>query len=149
MNTNFRDLFSRIKYRLSINSTSHSSKLAPAIYSCYSHKFVKFVSIQFAFVSFLLFPLFLSAQNSGIIPQPKSFIRGAGLFQLNNNTIIGTNNVSLLPQANYLQTELRKANDWTIALDPDETKAGIDLQLINKQGVPGSYSLKIDPQSKL
>ena len=53
-----------------------------------------------------LFPLFLSAQNINIIPQPQSFIKGEGQFVLNSNTMIGMNNNSMLPQANYLQTVL-------------------------------------------
>jgi len=101
---------------------------------------VKLVSI------FFLFPLFLSAQNVDIIPLPKSYVNGAGQFQLNSNTIIGTNDTSLLPQANYLQTELRKADSMSIPVDQNETIASIDLQLVNKTQLPGSYNLKIGPQ---
>jgi hexosaminidase len=95
---------------------------------------------------FLLFPFFLSAQNINIIPAPKSFVKGNGLFELNSNTVIGMNNDSLLPEANYLQTELLKANAWTIAVDQHEIKAIIDLQLVQKNQLPGTYTLKIEPQ---
>ncbi len=108
--------------------------------SCNPDKFVKFAAI------FLLLPLFLSAQSINIIPLPKSFVKADGQFQLNANTIIGTNDTSLLPQANYLQTELRKANGWTIALDQNEALAAIDLQLTDKKQRPGFYSLKIEPK---
>jgi len=77
---------------------------------------------------------------------PKSFVKGMGQFQLNSNTIIGMNDTSLLPQANYLQTELQKANGWTIPVDQNETKATIYFQLVNKDQLPGSYILKIEPQ---
>ena len=53
--------------------------------------------------------------------------------------------IPCLPQANYLQTELNKLNGITIAVDPDETKAQIDLQINGKNGVPGSYQLIISP----
>ncbi|HEY8780770.1 MAG TPA: beta-N-acetylhexosaminidase [Mucilaginibacter sp.] len=104
---------------------------------------MKFVFVQFVTISF---PLFLSAQNINIIPMPKSFVKGMGQFQLNSNTIIGMNDTSLLPQANYLQTELQKANGWTIPVDQNETKATIYFQLVNKDQLPGSYILKIEPQ---
>lgn len=118
------------------------------IYSCNSHKFVKLVSFKLVFVLFasFCFPLLLSAQNINIIPLPKSFVKGEGQFQLNGNTLIGMNDDSLLPEANYLQTELQKANGWTIAVDQNEAKALIDFQLIKKDGIPGSYTLKIEPQ---
>ena len=111
--------------------------------SCNSFQFVKLVSTQLVFILFLL-PLFLSAQNINIIPLPKSIVTGTDRFQLNSNTIIGMNNNSLLPQANYLQTELLKANGITIAVDQNEVKALIDLQLVKKDELPGSYILKIE-----
>jgi len=129
---------------LPVNHSSYSNQTGKFVpvdsYSCNSNKFVKFVSI------FLLFPLFLSAQSINIIPLPKSFVKADGQFQLNANTIIGTNDTSLLPQANYLQTELRKANGWTIPLDQNETLAAIDLQLTDKKQLPGFYTLKIEPK---
>jgi hexosaminidase len=92
-----------------------------------------------------LFPLFLSAQSINIIPLPKSFVKTDGQFQLNSHTIIGMNNDSLLPQANYLQTELQKINNVAIAIDQNEVKALIDLQLVKDDQVPGSYTLNIEP----
>ncbi len=126
MNTNTANLFSRITQNLNYNN------------SCYSHKFVKLLS-------FLFFPLFLSAQSINIIPLPKSFVKTEGQFQLNSNTIVGMNNDSLLPQANYLQTELQKINNIAIAIDQNEVKALIDLQLLKDNQVLGSYTLKIEP----
>ena len=105
----------------------------------YSSSFVTFVFV------FILFPIFLSAQSINIIPLPKSAVNGEGGFQLTSAAVIGMNDNSLLPQANYLQTELQKAVGWTIAVDPDESKALIDLQLIKTAQPPGAYALKIDP----
>ncbi|MDP9080082.1 MAG: beta-N-acetylhexosaminidase [Bacteroidota bacterium] len=107
--------------------------------SCNSLQLVKFVFI------FFLFPSFLSAQSINIIPLPKSIVKGTGQFQLNSNTIIGMNNSSLLPQANYLQTELQKANGIAIPVDQNEVKALIDLQLVKRDELAGSYTLKIEP----
>ena len=103
-------------------------------------QFVKFL------VVFFLFPLFISAQNVGIIPQPKLVVKSTGEFQLNANVLLGVNNVSLLPQANYLQHELQLSNNLALAVDQDETKAAIDLKLIDKNQPPGAYTLKIEPQ---
>jgi len=115
----------------------------------YSSPFVQFVSInsssflKLVFVFFLSFQ-FVSAQPVGIIPLPKSFVKLNGSFQLNGNTIIGMNDNSLLPQANYLQTELKKADGVLIAVDPDETKAQIDLKIIDSKQAAGAYNLKIE-----
>ena len=112
-----------------------------------SLKFVKLVSLQLVLV-FFLFPCFLSAQNINIIPLPNSIVKAEGQFQISGNTVIGMNDNSLLPQANYLQTEFQKYNGTPIAVDQDETKATIDLQLVKKDELPGSYRLKIE-QSKI
>lgn len=106
--------------------------------------FVKLVFFPFVFLIAFL-PLFSSAQNIGIIPLPKTVVKADGQFRLTGNTLIGMSNNSLLPQANYLQTELLKSDSIAIAVDQDETKGTIDLQLINKPWKPGSYILKIDP----
>ncbi len=95
---------------------------------------------------FCLLPSLLFAQNVNIIPQPKSFINADGQFQLNGNSLIGMNDNSLLPQANYLQTELSKLNGPAIAVDQDETKAAIDLKLNGSASTDGSYQVKIQPQ---
>ena len=100
----------------------------------------------FLFVLFVFLPFFLSAQNVNIIPAPKSFVKTNGQFDLNSKSVIGMNNDSLLPEANYLQTELLKANAWTLAVDQNETKAIIDLQLVQQNQLPGAYALKIGPQ---
>ncbi len=128
---------------LPVNSfdVTQAGKIVPfCFHSCNSNKFVKIVYI------FFLLPFFLYAQSISIIPLPKSFVKGEGQFQLNSNTIVGTNDTSLLPQANYLQTELRKANGWTIPLDQNEALAAIDLQLTDKKQLPAFYTLKIEPQ---
>jgi hexosaminidase len=104
---------------------------------CNSLKFVLFVAIAF--------PLALAAQTTTIIPLPKSFAKTDGTFQINGNTIVGMNSDSLLPLANYLQTELQKTNGLLIAVDPNEVKALIDLQLVKDDKVSGAYSLKIEP----
>jgi len=96
--------------------------------------------------AFIFFPLFLSAQTINIIPLPKSFVKADGQFQLSAQTVIGTNNASLLPQANYLQTVLSKTTALAISLDPNEAIATIDLQLIDKKQIPGAYTLKIEPK---
>ncbi|MDF2433504.1 MAG: hexosaminidase [Mucilaginibacter sp.] len=102
---------------------------------------IHIIKVLFVFIAF---PLSLAAQQASIIPFPKSFVKAGGTFQLNGNTIIGMNSDSLLPQANYLQTELQKANGLLIAVDPNEVKALIDLQLVKNDMVPGAYSLKIE-----
>jgi hexosaminidase len=94
---------------------------------------------------FFFLPQLLSAQVVNIIPLPKSFIKTGGQFQLNSNTIIGMNDDSLLPLANYLQTELRKADGIAIAVEQNEVKALIDFQLVKKDQLPGAYTLKIEP----
>jgi hexosaminidase len=106
---------------------------------------VKFVAVQFVFILFLL-PVFLSAQSINIIPLPKSvFIKG-GQFQLNSKTVIGVNNSSLLPQANFLQKELLKIDSLAIPVDQNEGSAVIDLKLIQniRMSTPGSYFLNIE-----
>jgi len=137
------NLFSRINFRglyktdLTgiLRNRNNSLNLNP--YN--SIELLRLVSVLFLLI---LFPVFLSAQN--IIPLPKSFVKTNGQFQLNSNTIIGMNSNSLLPQANYLQTELQKANGIVIAVDPNEVKALIDLQLVKKNELPGTYTLKIE-----
>lgn len=107
--------------------------------SCNSIKFVRFVVTLF-----LLSPFFISAQNISIIPLPKSIVKTNGQFQLNSNTVIGMNSNSLLPQAKYLQAELKKTTGMFIEVDPNEVKALIDLQLVKRDELPGSYTLKIE-----
>lgn len=107
--------------------------------SCNSIKFVRFVVTLFLF-----FPFFLSAQNISIIPLPRSIVKTNGQFQLNSNTVIGMNSNSLLPQAKYLQSELKKTTGMFIEVDPNEVKALIDLQLVKRDELPGSYTLKIE-----
>lgn len=97
------------------------------------------------FLIFFQTPVLLYAQNI-IIPQPKSFLVTTGNFKLNSNTIISMNDSLLQPQANYLKTELQKADSIAISLDKNEAKASIFLQLITKDQLPGSYTLKIEPQ---
>jgi hexosaminidase len=94
----------------------------------------------------LCLPCLLSAQSIDIIPLPNSFKLFEGTFHLNGNTIIGMNSDLLLPQAHYLQTELQKADGLLVAVDPNEVKALIDLQLVKHDSIPGDYSLKIEPQ---
>ncbi|WP_311732877.1 beta-N-acetylhexosaminidase [Mucilaginibacter gotjawali] len=106
--------------------------------SCNASPFVTLVRILF--LSFQ----FASAQTVNIIPLPKSFIKLSGAFQLNSNIVIGMNDNSMLPQANYLQMELKRADGILIAVDPDEQKAQIDLKLVDKPGVNGAYDLKIE-----
>ena len=101
---------------------------------------MKFLSL----VIFILFFQFASAQTVNIIPLPQSFIKLAGSFQLTGNTVIGMNDNSMLPQANYLQNELKKADGLLIAVDPDEKNAQIDLKLTDNHGVIGAYALKIE-----
>jgi len=102
---------------------------------------MKFFSLAF----FILFSQFVFAQNINIIPLPASFVKAEGVFQLNGNTILGMNDNSLLPQANYLQTELSKSTGIAIAVDPDEAKAQIDFRLVKNQMVEGAYTLTIAP----
>ena len=121
-----------------LNTRRQTSPKAASQNSCNSLKFVKLVLILF------LFPYFSSAQNVNIIPLPNSIVNGTGQFRITGGTIIGMNDASLLPQANYLQTEFQKYNGTPIPVDQDETKATIDLRLEKKDGLPGSYALKIE-----
>jgi hexosaminidase len=102
--------------------------------SCNSPKFV-------LFVLFLLLSQFAFAQE--IIPLPQSYQKKEGVFHLNGNTIIGMNDNSLLPQANYLQTELQKASGIAIAVDPNEANATIDFKIAKDDRAAGAYSLTI------
>ncbi|WP_211710166.1 beta-N-acetylhexosaminidase [Mucilaginibacter xinganensis] len=112
----------------------------PAIQNSFNlNQFAKLVSVLF-----LLFPFCLSAQNISIIPQPRSIVKTNGRFELNNRTIIGMNNASLLKQAYYLKSELEKANGIAVTVDKDEVKALIDLQLVSADELPGSYHLTIE-----
>lgn len=108
-----------------------------------SHNSYQFVKLMFCL---LLLPVVSSAQNPNIIPLPKTYTLGDGKFSLSSKTIIGMNNASLLPQANYLQIELRKANGMSVAVDQSEGKATIDLQLVKRDELPGAYNLKIAPE---
>ncbi|MDO3645157.1 beta-N-acetylhexosaminidase [Mucilaginibacter sp. L3T2-6] len=112
----------------------------PVKNACHSFRFLNLVFF------FFLFPFASSAQNPGIIPLPKTYTLSDGKFMLGNNAIIGMNNASLLPQANYLQTELQKSAGIAIAADQAEGKATIDLQLVKRDELPGSYILKIAPE---
>lgn len=101
---------------------------------------------MFLFVLFFI-PLLSKAQNSVIIPQPQLYIAEDGQFVLDSTVVIGVNDNTLLPQANYLQTHLEQASGIAIAVSPDESKSTIDFRL-TKAGVPdtaGAYRLDITP----
>ena len=132
MDTNNPDLFLRIAKSALINSGSK-----------FTSRFKIIRAIVTLLITVLLLPSVVTAQN--IIPLPKSYQKTDGEFQLNSNIIIGMNNSSLLPQANYLQNELQKANGLAIPVDQNEVKALIDLQLVKKDGPVGAYNLKIQP----
>ncbi len=86
------------------------------------------------------------AQNTGIIPLPKTYQKTDGEFVLANNTVIGMNNGYLMQVADYLQSELRKSNSLSINIDPNEANARIDLQLVNKdQLTDAAYTLSVSP----
>jgi hexosaminidase len=99
----------------------------------------------FPLVLFTLLSQIVFAQNINIIPLPQSFSKTDGQFQLNSNAIIGMNDNSLLPQANYLQTELQKSNGPAISVDPNEANATIDFKTEKSNQVDGAYTLKIEP----
>ncbi len=105
--------------------------------SWHSYQYVPLVLLIF------FFPGYLAAQSVNIIPWPQSLKKTDGQFVLNGNTIIGMNSNSLLPQAYYLQTELQKADSLLVAVDPNEVKALIDLQLVKNSLPTGSYTLNI------
>jgi hexosaminidase len=114
------------------------TRYAFTINSCNSLKFVAFVSVFFLSIRIV------SAQNINIIPLPRSIVKAEGVFQLNGNTVIGMNDNSMLPLANYLQTELKRSIGISIAVDPDEAKAQIDFKLVKAQQITGAYDLKIE-----
>lgn len=124
-----------------LNIKSKTSDKATIQSPCNSSQLV---FIQLVFLSFTC-PYFLSAQNVNIIPLPNSVVKTEGQFQLSGSTVIGMNDTSLLPQANYFQTEFQKYNGTSIAVDQDETKATIDLRVVKNDELPGSYKLKIEP----
>jgi hexosaminidase len=101
---------------------------------------MKFFSLVIGF----LFSHALFGQNISIIPLPQSITKTSGQFLLSANVLVGMNDNSLLSQANYLQTHLQKMTGITIAVDPDETKAGIDFKLINTVAPRGAYTLTIN-----
>lgn len=118
-------------------------KLKEVLNSCNSNPFVK-ICAHFKLVLVLfLFPQLLLAQSINIIPLPNSFVQTKGEFQLNNSTVVGVNDSSLLPQANYLQAEL-KSIGLPVSVDQNEKKATIELKLVNKTEAVGSYTLKIE-----
>src|ERR1700722_3158029 len=96
-------------------------------------------------VIFLLLSQFLFAQDVNLIPYPQSYIKKDGLFHLNGNAIIGMNDNSMLPQANYLQTELQRINGIAIAVDPNEANATIDFKIDKDNRPEGAYTLAILP----
>jgi hexosaminidase len=112
-------------------------KITRYLNSCNSIQFVQLVFILF------LFPQLIFAQSTNIIPLPNSITQTNGHFQLNSNTVIGVSDNSLLPQANYLQKELKLVG-LTVPIDPDEKKATIDLKLVGNTEAVGSYNLKIE-----
>lgn len=98
---------------------------------------------------FMLCPCFSRGQNTVIIPQPESCIAQSGRFLLDSTVIIGMNDNSLLPQANYLQKNLEKADGIRLAVSQDEAKANIDFRLTELAGradTPGAYHLDVTPQ---
>ena len=97
----------------------------------------------FPLVIFLLLSQFLFAQD--IIPLPQSYVKKEGVFHLDGNAIIGMNDNSLLPQANYLQTELQRTTGIAIAVDPNEPSATVDFKIIKDTRPDGAYSLIIQP----
>ncbi|HZY38155.1 MAG TPA: beta-N-acetylhexosaminidase [Mucilaginibacter sp.] len=99
----------------------------------------------FSLAIFLLLSQFLYAQDVNLIPYPQSYARKAGVFHLDSTAIIGMNDNSLLPQANYLQTELQRTNSIAIAVDPNEANATIDFKLIKDTRPDGAYTLTIQP----
>ena len=98
---------------------------------------MKFLSL----VIFLLLSQFLFGQE--IIPLPQSYQQKVGVFHLSGNTIIGMNDNSMLPQANYLQTELQKTTGIAIAVDPNEANAAIDFKNSKRRQGRRAYSLSI------
>lgn len=96
-------------------------------------------------VIFLLLSQFLSAQDVSLIPYPQSYSKKEGVFHLSGNTIIGMNDNSLLPQANYLQTELQRSSGIAIAVDPNEANATIDFKIAKDNRPDGAYTLVIQP----
>jgi hexosaminidase len=99
----------------------------------------------FSLVIGILLSHVLIAQNISIIPRPQSVTPASGQFLLNTDVLIGMNDNSLLPEANYLQSRLQKMTGISIAVDPDEIKAGIDFKLINAGAAEGAYALNIIP----
>ena len=117
---------------------------------CNSNKVVELVfntliKLSAAQLLFVCLPFFLSAQSVNIIPQPSSFAKTDGQFRLDKTAIIGVNDSSLLVQANYLQTEIRRTDSLLIPVSKDENKATIDLQLIKKDQPIGAYMLNVIP----
>jgi len=94
-------------------------------------------------VIFLLLSQFLFAQD--IIPLPQSYQKKEGVFHLDAGAIIGMNDNSLLPQANYLQTELQRTTGIAIAVDPNEAGATVDFKIAKDNRMDGAYSLTIQP----
>lgn len=94
-------------------------------------------------VALLLATKFVLAQD--IIPFPQSYKPEKGVFQLNKSVVIGLNDNAMLPQANYLQAELQKTDNLSIAVDQNEAAAAIDLKLVNNKQPDGAYTLNIQP----
>ena len=96
-------------------------------------------------VIFLLLSQFLVAQEVNLIPYPLAYQKKDGVFHLSGTTIIGMNDNSLLPQANYLQTELQRTSGIAIAVDPNEANSNIDFQITKDNRPAGAYTLIIRP----
>lgn len=94
-------------------------------------------------VILLLLGRFLLAQD--IIPLPQSYQKKEGVFPLTSAAVIGMSDNSMLPQANYLQTELQRSNNLAIAVDPSEAAANIDFKLAKIRQPAGAYTLTIQP----
>jgi len=97
-------------------------------------------------VILLLLSNFLFAQEVNIIPWPQSFVKKDGQFRLDGNTVIGMNDNSLLPQANYLQTQLQSITGVAIAVDPNEANGTIDFKIVKDNQPDGAYALTIQPK---
>jgi len=111
----------------------------------FTNKIFRNFTFLLLFFSFCV-PLVVSAQSVNIIPLPKSYVKADGAFIINGSSSIGFNDNSLLSQASYLQAELKKISGLNVAVEQNETKALIDLQLIKGMRIGGSYTLNITPQ---
>ena len=92
-------------------------------------------------------PFYALAQPS-IIPLPQEYNKATGIFNLNNNVVLVTDDNSLLDEAWYLQKELLRHKGIPVSLQAKRQNSSIILSKEkNSKRSNGAYTIKMNPSS--